>query len=61
MTFKDFKTGMGEFFTEFGKQKAGLVGAGILLLAILMVIFQPLLSGEYSDVEGNWRNIAYWE
>lgn len=61
MTLKDLKLGFQDFWNEFIKQKSGLVGLAILLLAVLMVIFQPLITHPYSDVEGNWRNIAYWE
>ena len=60
MTLKDFKSAVGEFWGEFIRQKAGVFSLIILGLALAVVIFQPLLT-PFSDVEGNWRKLEYWE
>ena len=49
-----------EFWLGFKRERSGLIGLGILVLAVLVVIFEPLLL-PYRDVNANWRNISYWE
>jgi peptide/nickel transport system permease protein len=49
-----------DFWTEFKRERSGLVGLGILSIAVLLVIFEPLLL-PYKDANDNWRNISYWE
>lgn len=60
MSLKDVTYRFKEFWGDFKREKSGLVGLGILLLCIVVVIFEPLFL-PYKDVNGNWRNITYWQ
>ncbi len=60
MSMKDFSFRMREFWGDFRKETSGLVGLAILVAAVLVVVFEPLLL-PYKDVNGNWRNITYWQ
>lgn len=61
MSAKKSNSRFQEFWDDFRREKSGLIGLGILAVAILVVIFEPLFL-PYKDVnEGNWRNISYWE
>ncbi|HAE22471.1 MAG TPA: ABC transporter permease [Spirochaetaceae bacterium] len=60
MSLKDTAYRFKEFWDDFRREKAGLVGLGILLFCLLVVIFEPVFL-PYKDVNGNWRNISYWE
>lgn len=60
MSLKDFTYRLGEFWRDFRKETSGLVGLGILAIALVVVIFEPLFL-PFKDVNGNWRDITYWE
>jgi len=60
MKFKDATYRLKEFWEEFRKEKNGLVGLGILGLAILAVLFEPLLL-PYPEAGTRWRDITYWQ
>ena len=60
MKIKDSAQRFVEFWNDFRKEKSGLVGLGILVVAVLIVIFEPVFL-PFKDVNGNWRNITYWE
>ena len=49
-----------EFFEEFKKDKTGVVGLCILVLAILVSLFEPLLL-TYKEAPKRWRDITYWQ
>jgi len=60
MNIKDSAQRFMEFWNDFRKEKSGLVGLGILAIAVLIVIFEPLFL-PFKDVNNNWRKITYWE
>jgi len=60
MSMKDFTFRLGEFWADFRKETSGLIGLGILALSVIVVLAEPLFL-PYKDVNGNWRNITYWE
>lgn len=60
MSLKDASYRLKEFWNDFRKERAGLVGLGILAAAVLIVLFEGLLL-PYDDVNANWRSISYWE
>lgn len=60
MSMKDFTYRLGEFWADFRKETSGLIGLGILALSIVVVLLEPVFL-PYKDVNGNWRNITYWE
>ena len=49
-----------EFFNEFQKDKTGVVGLCILVLAILISLFEPLIL-TYKEAPKRWRDITYWQ
>ena len=49
-----------EFFEEFKKDKTGVIGLCILVLAILVSLFEPLLL-TYKEAPKRWRDITYWQ
>ncbi|PKL07461.1 MAG: ABC transporter permease [Spirochaetae bacterium HGW-Spirochaetae-7] len=57
---QDFSYRLKEFWDDFHKEGSGLVGLGILGLALLVVVLEPVVL-PYKDVDGNWRNITYWQ
>ncbi|MBN1242695.1 MAG: ABC transporter permease [Spirochaetales bacterium] len=57
---KDFLAGLSDFWNEFRRDKAGLVGLAILTVALLTIIFEPLIV-PYGEVNSRWRDINYWE
>jgi len=59
-SLKDSAQRFMEFWNDFRKEKSGLVGLGILVIALIVVIFEPLFL-PFKDVNKNWRNITYWE
>ncbi len=60
MSMKDFGYRLGEFWADFSREKSGLIGLGILLLSLIVVLMEPVFL-PYKDVNGNWRDITYWE
>ncbi|MDX9899383.1 MAG: ABC transporter permease [Spirochaetia bacterium] len=57
---KDITFRMKEFWGDFRKETSGLIGLGILVLCVVVVLLEPVFL-PYKDVDGNWRNITYWE
>ncbi|MCP5453783.1 MAG: ABC transporter permease [Spirochaetaceae bacterium] len=49
-----------EFWDDFRKETSGLIGLGILALSLIVVLFEPVFL-PFKDVDGNWRNISYWQ
>jgi len=60
MSMKDFTYRLVEFWNDFRKEKNGLIGLGILAIALIVVIFEPVFL-PYKEVNKNWRDITYWE
>ena len=60
MSMKDFSFRLKEFWDDFRKESSGLIGLGILAAALVVVVFEPVFL-PYKNVDGNWRNITYWE
>ena len=60
MSMKDFSYRLKEFWDDFRKESSGLIGLGILAAALIVVVFEPVFL-PYKNVDGNWRNITYWE
>lgn len=60
MQLKDITYKFKEFWLEFKKDKAGLVGIGILAFSLLLILFEPFVL-TFKDVNNNWRSITYWE
>jgi len=60
MTIKDFGFWIRDFWNDFKKETAGLIGLGILVVAILIVVFEPFLL-PWGDVDTKWRDISYWQ
>ncbi|MBU0928628.1 MAG: ABC transporter permease [Spirochaetes bacterium] len=57
---KDFTYRLGEFWADFRKETSGLIGLGILALCVVVVLLEPVFL-PYKDIDGNWRDITYWE
>ena len=49
-----------DFFNEFKKDKTGMIGLSILIIAILMSLFEPLIL-TYKEAPKRWRDINYWQ
>jgi peptide/nickel transport system permease protein len=49
-----------DFWRDFRREKSGLLGLGILLCAVLLVVFEPLAL-PYKETNESWRNISYWQ
>ena len=60
MILKDFSFWLRDFWKDFRKETAGLVGLGILVLSGLVVLFEPLLL-PWKEVNTKWRDISYWQ
>lgn len=60
MNLKDTGYRIREFWNEFRKDRSGLVGLGILVLAILVVLFEPFVL-PWKETNTKWRNIDYWQ
>ncbi len=60
MSMKDVGYRFKEFWDDFRKETSGLIGLGILALSLIVVLFEPVFL-PFKDVDGNWRNISYWQ
>ncbi len=60
MNFADMKYRLSEFWSEFKKERSGLVGLAILILSLLVVIFEPVIL-PWKEANSKWRNIDYWQ
>ncbi len=60
MSMKDVGYRFKEFWDDFRKETSGLIGLGILVLSLVVVLFEPVFL-PFKDVDGNWRNISYWQ
>ena len=49
-----------EFFNEFKKDKTGVLGLCILVLALLASFLEPLIL-TYKEAPKRWRDITYWQ
>lgn len=49
-----------EFFNEFKKDKTGIIGLCILILAIFASLLEPFLL-TYKEAPKRWRDITYWQ
>ena len=49
-----------DFFNEFKKDKTGMIGLSILIIAILISLFEPLIL-TYKEAPKRWRDINYWQ
>lgn len=48
------------FFNEFKKDKTGMIGLSILIIAILISLLEPLIL-TYKEAPKRWRDINYWQ
>ncbi len=48
------------FFDEFKKDKTGVIGLSILVIAILTSLLEPLIL-TYKEAPKRWRDINYWQ
>jgi len=48
-----------EFWAEFRKDRAGLVGVGLLLLFLFLLAFEPLVV-PFPEGSKRWHDITYW-
>jgi len=60
MSAKDFGFWLRDFWRDFRREKNGLVGLAILVLAVFVVAFEPILL-PWGDVNKKWRDIDYWQ
>lgn len=60
MNLGDAKFRLAEFWNEFRKEKSGLVGLAILIVALLVVIFEPAFL-PWKEANTKWRSIDYWQ
>jgi len=60
MKFADMQYRFSEFWSEFKKERSGLVGLAILVLSLLVVIFEPVIL-PWKEANSKWRNIDYWQ
>ena len=49
-----------DFLSEFKKDKTGVIGLSILIIAILISLFEPLIL-TYKEAPKRWRDINYWQ
>lgn len=49
-----------DFLNEFKKDKTGVIGLFILIIAILISLFEPLIL-TYKEAPKRWRDINYWQ
>ena len=49
-----------DFLNEFKKDKTGVIGLSILIIAILISLFEPLIL-TYKEAPKRWRDINYWQ
>lgn len=49
-----------DFFNEFKKDKTGVIGLSILVIAILISLLEPLIL-TYKEAPKRWRDINYWQ
>lgn len=51
---------LNNFYKEFSKDKTGIVGFVIIIIAILISLFEPVII-PYKQASKRWRDISYWE
>lgn len=49
-----------DFFNEFKKDKTGVIGLSILVIAILISLLEPFIL-TYKEAPKRWRDINYWQ
>jgi peptide/nickel transport system permease protein len=60
MSIKDFGFWFRDFWSDFKKEKSGLVGLGIIAVSILIVILEPFCL-TWDATNSKWRDISYWQ
>src|SRR6056297_496337 len=60
MRLTDMKDSFKDFWTEFKKDKSGVVGLILFLFFIFIVLFEPMLL-PFPEANKRWRDISYWE
>jgi len=60
MKFADFKYRLSEFWSEFKKERSGLVGLAILVISILIVIFEPFIL-PWKEANTKWRSASFMD
>lgn len=60
MNFRDGLANLREFWTEYRKNGAGLVGLGILVLFLLLALLGPSLV-PFPGATERWHDITYWQ
>jgi peptide/nickel transport system permease protein len=59
MTGADLGYSLRQFWSEYRKDRAGLVGVGLVVVFLALVIFEPLLTA-YPEASKRWHDINYW-
>ena len=59
MKLADMRESFRDFWSEFSKEKTGVIGLVLFGLFIFIVIFEPLLL-PFEGANDRWRDITYW-
>ncbi len=59
MNFADMRGSLKDFWSEFKKEKTGVIGLALFALFIFVVLFEPLLL-PFGEANDTWRDITYW-
>jgi peptide/nickel transport system permease protein len=60
MKLGDAGHALAEFWSDFRKDRSGLVGLGILAVTIFVVVLEPALL-PWKEANSRWRDIDYWQ
>lgn len=60
MKLAEMKDSFKEFWSEFKKEKTGVIGLILFGIFLFIVIFEPFLL-PFEDANTRWRDISYWE
>ena len=59
MKLADMRDSFSDFWSEFKKEKTGLIGLVLFGIFVFIVLFEPLLL-PFEDANDKWRDITYW-
>jgi peptide/nickel transport system permease protein len=59
MKLADMKESFSDFWSEFKKEKTGVIGLILFALFLVVVIFEPVML-PFEDANDRWRDITYW-
>ena len=60
MKLAEMKDSFKDFWSEFKREKTGVVGLILFAIFLFIVIFEPVLL-PFADANDRWRDITYWE